>query len=536
MKKRTIRLTGAVLSALMLGGALSACGNNNNDNGNAASSSAPPQQSSASASASASDSSASSPAAQQLDPVTLKIYFAGDKRPATDEVWKAVEDKVKDTLNAKFEINFIPFNDYATKIKLLATSGDNYDLNFDADWLAYPQMVNNYLDIKDLLPKFAPNYYEQLQSRNLVDSITSGGKITAMPWTQITNDHAFVSVDFKKSGLEGKVAQPENGSIKTVEELDAFLQEAKKAAPNSHILEWDGGLTYSKILSMLAPKYNYADPVDGLYGLTYKLDDPAMKLIPVEQTDWYKEAVTWAKKWADQGIIPADLMINRDAHAGESSNLKVVGFNTNEYINFNDFLGKPENFYSEMYPEGNYQRRSPLANMMAINKNAKNPERALMFMDLMATDQSLYDMVLFGIEGKTYVKNGDTFVYPEGMTAETSNYMDWQGQWGFWRDNLVRPTQSRTADGWKAIADFTNQPNSLVSGLTGFFPTTDAIKNEIAKRTALTTEAGKPLMYGIVKDADKALADYIEKQKKAGTDKIVAEIQKQADAFLAAKK
>lgn len=529
MKKRTIRLTGAVLSALMLGGALSACSGGNN-NGNAASSSAP---ASGTASSSA---SASAPAAEQLDPVTLKIYFAGDKRPATDEVWKAVEDYTKDKLHAKFEINFIPFNDYATKIKLLATSGDDYDMNFDADWLAYPQMINSYLDLKDLLPKYAPNYYGQLQERKMVDSITAGGKITAMPWTQITNDHPFIAVDFKQSGLEGKLAQPENGSIKTVEELDAFLQEAKKAAPTSHILEWDGGLTYSKILSMLAPKYNYADPVDGLYGLTYKLDDPAMKLIPVEQTDWYKEAVTWAKKWADAGIIPNDLMLNRDAHAGESNNLKVAGFTSNEYINFNNFLGKPENFYSELYPEGSYLRRSPLANMMAINKNAKNPERALMFMDLMATDQQLYDMVLFGIEGKTYVKKGDAYVYPEGMTAETSNYMDWQGQWGFWRDNLVRPTESRTAEGWKNIADFTNQPNSLVTNLTGFFPVTDAIKNEIAKRTALTTEAGKPLMYGIVKDADKALADYIEKQKKAGTDKIVAEIQKQADAFLAAKK
>jgi|GEM_PF-408425 len=534
MKKRTIRLTGAVLSALMLGGALSACGNNNND-GNAASPSAPAKGTEASAPASSS-AAASSPAAQTLDPATIKIYFAGDKKPATDEVWKAVEDYTKDKLNAKFEINFIPFNDYATKIKLLASSGDDYDLNFDADWLAYPQMINNYLDIKDLLPQYAPNYYKQLQDRHMLESITAGGKITAMPWTQITNDHPYISVDFKKSGLEGKVAQPANGSIKTVEELDAFLQEAKKAAPKSHILEWDGGLTYSKILSMLAPKYNYADPVVGLYGLTYKLDDPTVKLIPVEQTDWYKEAVTWAKKWASEGIIPNDLMLNRDAHANESQNLKVAAFNTNEYINFNNFLGQPENFYSELYPEGNYLRRSPLANMMAVNKNAKNPERALMFMDLMATDQNLYDLVLYGIEGKTYVKKGDAFVYPDGMKAETSNYMDWMGQWGFWRDQLVRPTETRSAEGWKAIADFTNQPNSLVTSLTGFFPVTDSIKNEIAKRTALTTEAGKPLMYGIVKDVDKALADYIAKQNKAGTDKIVAEIQKQADAFLAAKK
>jgi putative aldouronate transport system substrate-binding protein len=525
MKRRTMKWSGAVLSLAVAWGGITACSNDNKES----------KESSPSPAASPSASSASSPGAAKLDPVTIKIYFAGEKRPATDEVWKAVEEKTKDKLNAKFDINFIPFNDYATKLKLLAASGDTYDLNFDADWLAYPQMVNNYLDIKDLLPKYAPNYYKQLQDRKMIQSITSGGKITAMPWTQITNDHPFVSINFKDSGLAGKLAQPANNSITTIEQLDTLLTNVKKALPNNHILEWDGNLTYSKILSMLAPKYNYADPVDGLYGLTYKLDDPKMKLIPVEQTDWYKEAVTWARKWVDAGIIPKDLMLSRDAHANESLSLKAANFTTNEYINFNNFLGKPENFYSQLYPDGNYLRRSPLANLMAINKKAKNPERALMFMDMMSSDQSLYDLVLYGIEGKTYVKKGDAYVYPAGMTADTSNYMDWQGQWGFWRDQLVRPTESRTAEGWKSMADFTNKPNSLVTNLTGFFPTTDNIKNEIAKRTALTTEQGKPLMYGIAKDVDSSLASYIDQQKKAGTDKIVEDIQKQVDAFLAAK-
>ncbi|WP_240420151.1 DUF3502 domain-containing protein [Paenibacillus periandrae] len=41
---------------------------------------------------------------------------------------------------------------------------------------------------------------------------------------------------------------------------------------------------------------------------------------------------------------------------------------------------------------------------------------------------------------------------------------------------------------------------------------------------------------GAVKDADKAVSEYIEKQKAAGLGRIIVEVQKQVDAFIAAKK
>ena len=48
--------------------------------------------------------------------------------------------------------------------------------------------------------------------------------------------------------------------------------------------------------------------------------------------------------------------------------------------------------------------------------------------------------------------------------------------------------------------------------------------------------AVKLLQYGAVRDVDKSMEEYIQKQKDAGLDKILTEVQKQVSAFLAAKK
>ena len=117
-----------LLAAAMLVTALSGCSNTNNEG--------------ATPSASAPEPSESAPG-QTLEEVTLKIYFVGSEPPQTKEVWANVEQMSKSELNAKFDINFIPWADYQDKMKLLAASGDDFDLYFDANWFIFPTMLKN---------------------------------------------------------------------------------------------------------------------------------------------------------------------------------------------------------------------------------------------------------------------------------------------------------------------------------------------------------------------------------------------------------
>ena len=468
-----------------------------------------------------------------LDEVTLRLYFSGDKRAATDDVWNYVSELTKDKINARLEVTFIPWNDYQDKIQLMCASGDDYDMNFDGTWLMYPKMVNKdaYLDLKDLAPVNMPAYYKKLDEAGFIQGAMSGGKLLCVPWTPVFVNKPLIKWNEVDSGMEAAGITYENGSIKTIEDLDRVLHEVQAKVPGKHYWE-SADVNMTTTGWLLYPKYNF-DFSFNYHNFTYKLDDPSLALIPLEQTELFAEIVKWNTKWVQEGLMPKDLLVNRDAHFNESKSIKIFGIETMEYVYFDNNYKKPGYKYSEVYPEGMWTQRSPIDNVMCVNKNAKNPERALMFLDLMSTDPAVYEAVLYGIEGKTYVKKGDSFEYPDGMTADTSNYIDWSGQWGLWRDYLMKSSGPRSAESWQKNAEYALNPKFIVSPTVSFFPTDEAIKNELAKRDALFEEFGKPLLYGLSKNPEKDLADYIQMQKDAGLDKILAELQKQIDAYKA---
>ena len=77
---------------------------------------------------------------------------------------------------------------------------------------------------------------------------------------------------------------------------------------------------------------------------------------------------------------------------------------------------------------------------------------------------------------------------------------------------------------------------TVTSPISGFNFNPEPVKTELARRTAVWSELGVPLVFGLVADVDKAVDQLIQKEKDAGTDAILAEYQKQVNAFLAGSK
>ena len=100
-------------------------------------------------------------AADELEPVTLHFIFYGDKKSATDEVWDAIADYTRDTLNCDFDVQFIAGSDYKNKLTVMAATGDTWDMNFDSNWTGIYQMMakDAYMNLDELLPEYAPDLY-----------------------------------------------------------------------------------------------------------------------------------------------------------------------------------------------------------------------------------------------------------------------------------------------------------------------------------------------------------------------------------------
>jgi putative aldouronate transport system substrate-binding protein len=469
-------------------------------------------------------------AASDLKHVTLRFYFFGDKRAETDKVWDTIAEKYKDKLNCDFEINFIPGTDYINKINTMAASGDDWDMNFDGDWLAYSQMVNKeaYLDITELLPKYAPDLYAKYQELGTLSAATVNDKVVALPWTMSMNQRPFFK--WRSDIAEASGVKIDNDSVKTVEEYDAVLHQLAAANPDKKILE-------RAFKELFLAKYELADIA--YHNYVIDLNDPTCKAVPFEQTDAYKDLATYAKKWQDDGIIWKDVLVDQtDRNQMINEGLLITHMPSHEWV----FAARPFTDanatvgYSLMYPDHKFADRTPLANVVAINANAKNPERTLMFLNLLETDKELYDLVQYGIEGETYVLDGETAKYPEGMDGASSNYMEWGGQWGLWKPQFMRPNPTYGNDFWKKEAEFATLPNNVSSPLDGFFADSSNVDNEVTRRDQVWAENNSIIQVGMVDDATKAVNDLVTKMKDAGTDTITANLQKQIDAFLASKK
>lgn len=499
----------------------------------------PSPAASSSAAASSASAPASSETAEPLEEVTLKIHFVGTEPPQAKEVWANVEQLSKSVLNAKFDVSFIPWTDYQDKLKLLAASGDDFDLYFDANWFIFPTMLKNdsLLPLDDLMDQYAPNLKKYLTDTKNLEWAKVGGKIMAVPTDNPSTQRAYLTI---REDLRKKYDIPENMS--TMEDLENYLDIVMKnekglLAVNNvtqGINNWDN------VMNALASKYSLDREFgQGNFDLTYDLNDPKVTIVPLERTPAFLEASKIRKSWYDKGWIPKNAMnAPKETVNGVDSGKYAAAIRGTEDA-YRALNGPGEKKGYMMYPDSKSSLAGAMGNIMAVNKNAANPERAMMFLEWMNASQENYNAVMYGIKDKTYVikqiDGVDTVAYPEGMDAN-NGYLEWNGRWALWRSQWRLPstfdTNKALADGTKADVEY---PNNVMPPVAGFNFDTEPVKMELAARQAVYDEYGRKLLFGLGKDVDKDVNDYIARMNEAGTDKIVAELQKQINEFLAAK-
>lgn len=476
-----------------------------------------------------------------LSEVTLKFYFGGNKPKDEDMVWENVAKLSKSALNAKFVVNHIPWAEYGDRIKLMTASGDNYDMHFDAYWMTFPALVaNNALYVlNDIFPKYAPKLYDEQSKSGLLKGVTVNGKILAVPWNFPKSFHpvAIIREDLrKKYNLPAK--------FDTIEDLEAFMSAVLKQNPGmtpiESVFKEQAGTDADPVLWLVMTKYEYDYPMITANRFTYNLNDPKVTMLALERTEAYREACKIRRQWYEKGFIPKDAL-----NKSEEGN-RFAGGNTICLVftlepAYQDYSFEAKGYF--MYRDKKSVWDGPLGNTNVINAKAANPERTMMFLEWHNAAQANYDAVMYGIEGVTYVlkefaglpkKIAD---YAPGQDINTS-FIQWNGRWGLYRYKWMRGGPGD--QGAKYIAEGIPQAiamkTNMTSRLAGFNFDPEPVKTELARRAAVWAELAVPLIFGMVADVDKAVDELIQREKEAGTDAILAEYQKQVNAFLASSK
>lgn len=467
-----------------------------------------------------------------LEPVELTyIYttFVDGGPKDLPAVQDAMNEILKQKINATVKLQALDFAAFEDKMKLANASGEQYDIVFTAPWANnYYQNVSNgnFVGLDDLLTQYAPGLWASMPPTTW-EAARVQGKIYG-----VINQQIFVKPwgPLIRKDLADKY-KLDLASINKYEDLEPFLKAIKDGEPDVTPLYSDSEFNGS----LFAQEYFGFDPIISTAAVRY--DDSALKVLNTVETPEFKQSVELAHKWYSAGYFTSEPIPAADG-AG--------AFKAGKYALIAVDVLKPGNelekkarygfdFVQKSLTKAILTTGGTVATMNAISRTSKNPERAMMFLELLNTDKQLYNLLCKGIESKHWVwvdQAKQVIGFPQGVTAETSTYnpnTDWMFGNQF-NAYYVDPTQ---VGNWEATAKLNQE--ATPSAALGFSFVTDKIKTELAQLDAVGKEYGTPLSKGMV-DPATALPEYIAKQKEAGIDTVIAEVQRQIDEWKQAKK
>lgn len=151
----------------------------------------------------------------------------------------------------------------------------------------------------------------------------------------------------------------------------------------------------------------------------------------------------------------------------------------------------------------------------------------MMFIDLLYTDKYLNNLINFGIEGEHFTLNGEVMSDAPGKP----NYIAGASTWMLGNQFLNYIWDTEATDKWEQFQRFNE--GSINSPALGFTFDAEPVKTQVAALKNVQSQYAPGLETGAVDPAK--VDEYYNKLKQNGLDAVIAEKQKQLDAFLASR-
>lgn len=460
--------------------------------------------------------------------VTLKMVLLGSKPADFDEVYGEVNKIMKQKINATLDVTFIDWGDVSQKYPLLFAANEEFDLVYTASWNLYSQIgtKNGFKELtEDLLKKYAPNTWEQ-EPEVAWEQAKVDGKIFMVPQNNFEYGFKILAV---RGDLREKYGVPE---IKTLEDYHHFL-EVIADKEKTMVPSMGAGEGYA---------FDFVQPAE-FFALQYplpfvfKMTDPEGKVFNYVDSPEYSNYVEGMYKAANEGAWAKDVIVSKmdRMQAFKDGKLASVEWNMGTLLGGKSVIKTthPDWKIEIIDISADKVRFSVpfIGNGMSINAVSKNPERALMAIDLLRYDKEIHDLTNYGIEGKHYEAVGDDQY--KSLPASEGFPPAGVCPWG-WNTSKER-MNSETAVEFKQIVEEMKKV-TINHPLETFVFDDSKVKNEGAAMNNVLDTYGKPLAYGLVKpdDSKYGIKVFQEKLKQAGSEKYIAELQSQVDAFMQA--
>ncbi|MBO4884381.1 MAG: ABC transporter substrate-binding protein [Clostridia bacterium] len=483
----------------------------------------------------------------KLEPATLEWYVATDQLPDNAVVFDALNAYFGEKINAAINFHFIAPSEYSEKVSPILMSGQEVDIINANSGIGYVDYVkkDSFLPIEDLLAQYAPETVAMIPE-GLWDAMKVDGHIYGIPSYKDSVQMYAVMIN---ETMANDIGLELPATVKNYQEMVPIIREA-------------------------FAKRNELHP-------EYKLSDT--EYVPI--TRFFPDLDQWAQYETINGLAVVNVP-GIEAYAGMGAGETVFNkFATQEYrdlcktiadlvaegvLHDNPWYWDPDRLYSDdplayligdvgsgyvtvakhQYSQNWDTLMVPFADNIAttnylqaavncVSITSKNPERAVMALELINTDPFVATTLRFGIEGTHWVQTEEENVISFAGTKNADSGS--RGHYYWYGANFGALVYSKVPEGYpNNFVDLIKAANESAISETnlGFIFDPTNVTNEIAACSAVIDEFQTPLKWGWIAadEIDANIDDFLAKLNASGAEKIVAEAQAQLDTWRAANK
>ena len=445
--------------------------------------------------------------------------------PMPDE--QLVEDAINEylcSINAGIQVDAIQiaFGDLATQMTLmLSDSQKPLDLFC---WRAYSTVdgcvkneqcipLDKYLDIYPELWEMNPEKVLKTQQIN--------GVQYAVP--AVDSYATFETYMLRKDVAEDLGIADREGERITLEEMTQIMKDAKAKHP-----EYAYMINTNNELAIDIDSFGNSDWL----GVLMNRGIGNTQVVNLYETQEWRDYCYLMKEWKDEGLMMDDPLNNELTFTQYNNGVAAGCFMGGYSIDYIRALNASSPYEAVYFPLTDLTgvSASVLGGWM-VSSVCKNPDAAMKLLYLMATDEKLARLFILGVEGHNYVVDENGIArYPEGIDATNQTWMS-NAPWFYPNQCLSIPLET---DMTTYYTDMLDAPNhAQFSDAMGFVFDSSPVYDQMAACSTVVAEYRDALLYGLV-DVDTYLEKFNSELKDAGIDEIIAEEQRQLDAWLAA--
>lgn len=459
---------------------------------------------------------------EQKEVTNITMYMRSvDDQAAEKDVIDAMNAYSAEKIGVTIKFQSFSAGEYVDKVTMGLAAKEDIDLVWTASFAKFLDLCNQgaLMDLTDLLQEY-PDLYNILPEKDW-ESTEVGGKRYIVPnykeaffGYSIMTPVAMADAVKEKYGIDFNEIECDNFfEIGNYEEyiLACMKEGAEMPCPNS--IRFD-----------FAP---YTEKYEMIDVFPYLMEKDTHKVVLAYEIPEYADYVELMVKWNQLGIWKEEQLMSdyKFEPFMKSGSYAIAGWTTvpDNVNNASTRYSVP--VYLHEAGEKYVTSSSNLGSGWAIANYSQKADACLKWLELVNTDQEFADLWVYGVEGKQYTRdeNGIVTMIPDSgwtnATWKATNYM------------IPSLLSTEALDKKEQYKEANAEAKSTVS--CGFRADMSPVSNESSAISAIVSEHNAMLVSGFY-STDK-LQEIINDCKAAGSDTILAELQKQIDAFFAGK-